>query len=65
MSESSARLVLEIELGREPISGSLIDSGGVLRAYHGWMELASLLESERAKTGATALGGAACLHGDG
>lgn len=39
------RLSLEVELGSEPIRGSLARDEGERRTFQGWMELAATLEA--------------------
>ncbi len=45
MREELVRLGLELVGGSEPIKGSLVDGSGERRAFHGWMELAAVLEA--------------------
>jgi antibiotic biosynthesis monooxygenase (ABM) superfamily enzyme len=37
--------VLELVASREPISGHLRDEAGAVRCFHGWLELAALLDA--------------------
>ena len=45
MSELPVSLSLELDPGTEPISGSLEDTHGRRRTFHGWMEFALALEA--------------------
>jgi hypothetical protein len=40
---NTARLMIQIDLGSSPISGSLLDMAGVAHPFSGWMQLASVL----------------------
>jgi hypothetical protein len=44
----SARLELSIELGSDPITGSVAPSAGEARRFSGWIELVAAIEAARA-----------------
>jgi hypothetical protein len=44
---ATATVVLELNLGAEPMSGSLTEADGPARNFEGWLELVSMLESIR------------------
>jgi hypothetical protein len=44
MSLERARVTIDFELDSEPIAGSLQHSDGAATAFHGWIELVSLLQ---------------------
>jgi hypothetical protein len=50
------RFSLDLELGAEPIAGSLTDEQGNSTAFSGWLALARLLERARIRSGVVRLG---------
>jgi hypothetical protein len=42
------RVILDVEREGVPIRGSLCTAPGVVRRFHGWLELADALEAARA-----------------
>ncbi|MGZ4288635.1 MAG: hypothetical protein ACXVW5_31210 [Solirubrobacteraceae bacterium] len=43
------RVILDVEREGVPIRGSLSTAPGVVRRFHGWLELADALEAARAE----------------
>jgi hypothetical protein len=46
MSADVRRLTIELSTG-EPIQGRLIDDAGATHAFHGWLELSTVIERAR------------------
>jgi hypothetical protein len=42
-----AHLKLAIDIDSDPISGSVSNGGGDSKAFHGWIELVSVIEAAR------------------
>jgi hypothetical protein len=57
VTERAAQLKLAVEVGSEPITGSLAVEGGDPKSFSGWIELVAAIESARYSGGA--LGGLA------
>jgi hypothetical protein len=49
------RFTLDLELGSEPIAGSLTDERGTSTPFYGWLALARLLERARIRSGVARL----------
>jgi hypothetical protein len=49
------RFTLDLELGSEPIAGSLTDERGTSTRFNGWLALARLLERARIRSGVARL----------
>ncbi len=47
MKRGTAHLKLAIDIDSEPISGSVSNGTGDSKAFHGWVELASVIEAAR------------------
>ena len=58
MGSSLAWLHLEIEVASEPIAGLVRGQDEPPRPFHGWIELAQLIERARLRAGAGASAGA-------
>jgi hypothetical protein len=49
-----AHLKLAIDIDSDPISGSVSNGGGDSKAFHGWIELVSVIEAARSDDPAAA-----------
>jgi hypothetical protein len=47
VKRGTAHLKLAIDIDSEPISGSVSNGTGDSKAFHGWVELASVIEAAR------------------
>jgi len=48
VTRDTTQLRLAIDIGSEPISGWVSNATGVSKPFHGWIELAAVIEAARA-----------------
>jgi hypothetical protein len=47
MKRGTAHVMLAVDIDSDPISGLLSNGSGASRPFHGWIELAALIEAAR------------------